>query len=127
MTDKTPVPAVKFDPSRHVIAGRDAKTGVQKFFALAEIVAAEKAIEDTPQAVAVPEVTKADLVALQNAVHQALANVPPPQFPADLMKTFATMTDTIVALTGRIQKLEADNKVFTDNFAEFKAVTGVGG
>lgn len=126
MTEKTPVPAVKFDPSRHVIAGRDAKTGVQKFFALQEIVAAEKAIEDAPQAVSVPEVTKADLIALQAAVHDALANIPPPQFPADLMKTFATMTETIVSLTARIQKLEADNKVFTENFAQFKALTGVG-
>lgn len=126
MTEKTPVPAVKFDPSRHVIAGRDAKTGVQKFFALSEIVAAEKAIEDQPAAAA-PEVTKADLLALQAAVHDALANMPPAQFPADLMKTFATMTETIVSLTGRIQKLEADNAVFTENFAQFKALTGVGG
>jgi hypothetical protein len=127
MAEKTPIPASSFDPSRHVLHGRDAKTGVQKWFALSEIVAAEKAIETVAEPLLpVPEVTKADLLALQTAVHDALANVPPAQFPADLMETFTTMTQTILSLTTRIQKLEADNGVFTENFAQFKALTGVG-
>jgi hypothetical protein len=126
MADKTPIPASAFDPSRHVLHGRDAKTGLQKWFALSEIVAAEKAIETVAEPLPAPEVTKDDLDALKLAVHQALTNIPPPQFPADLMETFTAMTQTILALTARIQKLESDNAVFTENFAQFKAMTGVG-
>ncbi len=128
MTELAQVPAVKFDPTRHVIAGRDAKTGVQRFFALSEIVAAEKEIETVsePQASAPPEISKQDLAALESRVMAELANIPPATFPADMMQTFAAITQTAVALAKRVEKLEAANEVFTQNFVQFKAMTGVG-
>lgn len=118
MDQKTPVPSVAFDPARHVIAGRKLSDGRQLFFSLSSIVEAEKAIEAAPAIVAAPVVTQDDLANIAASVLAAVKeSIPPPQFPADLMATFTEMTAALVALAQRVEKLEADVKVHTENFA----------
>lgn len=141
MTEKTPPPSVAFDPKKHVLAGRQLKDGRQLFFSLSSIVAAEKAIETPAPAAASPTpapitngVTHDDLIAFEERIVKAArAAAPPPQFPADIVSTMTDLTKAAVAmkqenetLRSRVAKLEADNAVFTQNFAAFKAMTGAG-
>jgi hypothetical protein len=125
MDQKTPVPSVAFDPSKHVIAGRQLSDGRQLFFSLLSIVEAEKGIAGvSPNA---PEVTQADLERIERKVLAAVqASVPPPQFPVDIMATLAELTSTLVAVAERLQKLESAVAIHTQNFAAIMKLGGEG-